>query len=133
MRHPTARSGPRFAYDMADLVGSYVTPIPNVSKNRGGRAERELGEQMRTTRRSRPGARGPAKEPRIRASFAHFASRAADARGRSARLITSRVGERRTTSRKPALSYRLRDPKNMKSSWLRSGLSTGYASSMRTP
>src|SRR5215212_598981 len=58
---------------------------------------------------------------------------APDARGRSWRLITSRVGERRTTSRKPALSYRLRDPKNMKSSWLRSGLSTGYASSMRTP
>src|SRR5215210_2693041 len=58
---------------------------------------------------------------------------APDARGRSWRLITSRVGERRTTSRKPALSYRLRDPKNMKSSWLRSGLSTGYASSIRTP
>ena len=41
------------------------------------------------------------------------------------RRMISRVGERRTTSRKPAFSYRLREPKNMKSSWLRSSLSTG--------
>jgi len=43
----------------------------------------------------------------------------------SGRRITTRVGDRRATSAKPARSYRERDPKNMKSSWLRSGLSTG--------
>jgi hypothetical protein len=47
------------------------------------------------------------------------------ARGTSSRRITILVGERRTTSRKPAFWYRLREPKNMKSSWLRCGLSTG--------
>jgi hypothetical protein len=39
--------------------------------------------------------------------------------------MTTLVGERRTTSVNPARSYRLRDPKNMKSSWLRSALSIG--------
>jgi len=34
----------------------------------------------------------------------------------SSRRITTRVGERRTTSRNPARSYSLREPKNMKSS-----------------
>ena len=46
--------------------------------------------------------------------------------------MTTLVGDRRTTSVNPARSYRLREPKNMKSSWLRPALSTGYASSTLT-
>jgi uncharacterized protein len=42
----------------------------------------------------------------------------------SARRITMRGGERRATSWKPARSYSDREPKNMKSSWLRCGLPT---------
>jgi hypothetical protein len=47
------------------------------------------------------------------------------ARGSRDRRMTTRVGDRLTTSSKPARSYRLREPKNMKSAWLRAGLSTG--------
>jgi hypothetical protein len=45
--------------------------------------------------------------------------------GRSALRTTGRVGLRRATSRNPARSYMDFAPKNMKSGWLRSPLSTG--------
>ena len=45
--------------------------------------------------------------------------------GRSALRTTGRVGLRRATSRNPARSYMDFAPKNMKSGWLRSSLSTG--------
>jgi hypothetical protein len=45
--------------------------------------------------------------------------------GRSALRTTGRAGLRRATSRNPARSYIDFAPKNMKSGWLRSSLSTG--------